>query len=272
MLLAVSHTCTVLQLCARQASPAKAKVSHVQALPACCAAQMQPRHGSAAQCTKKSSLRTLGDEPRECVQEFLSVLDSPEAAQAQLGCSGPRSPGSSTSLLHNYSFLKHAHPCSHAMQVADNHACVQEFLSVLDSPEAAQAQLGRSGPRSSGSSTSLLRGYSSSAVLPEADTSYARAPERELACSRWSIIGQAGEAILQELGEDTTSQVCWRALLNSGALAEGESESSVGKTVSQLARCPWSLRLGRPSCRRARPPHAADPGLLLYLCIHLCSR
>ena len=79
---------------------------------------------------------------------------------------------------------------------------------MLDSSTAAQAQLPPSAGAGSASSTSLLRGYSSSAVLPEAESSYARAPERELQCSRWSVIGQAADAILQELGEDTATQVC----------------------------------------------------------------
>ena len=73
---------------------------------------------------------------------------------------------------------------------------------MVDCPEVAQGQAGRSAGARHGVSASLIPGYNSAAVCPEPGTSYARAPERELAGSRWSVIGQAAEAILHCLGED----------------------------------------------------------------------
>ena len=85
----------------------------------------------------------------------------------------------------------------------------QEFLSLVDCPEVGQGARGQSpGSQQSGVSASLIPGYNSAAVCPEPDTSYARAPERELAGSRWSVIGQAAEAMLHSLGQDTRDPVC----------------------------------------------------------------
>ena len=111
---------------------------------------------------------------------------------------------------------------------------------MVDCPEVAQGQAGRSAGARHGVSASLIPGYNSAAVCPEPGTAYARAPERELAGSRWSVIGQAAEAILHCLGEDLQHPV---GVL--GACCSGDIQ------VSRFSGC-MPVRLHAAGCKGCR--------------------